>query len=51
VKMAEVLRDDIERFPSPFTQWPPNPADICDKNILVPSLLQTFLKVLLSKKN
>ena len=51
VKMAEVLRDEIEKFPSPFSEWPPNPDVVYDQDISIPSLLKSFLKTLLSKKS
>ena len=49
-KVAEILREKVENFPSLFQEWPPHPDVLYDQTIAVPSMLQSFLQILLSEK-
>ena len=49
-KVAEILREKVENFPSPFQEWPPHPDVLYDQTIAIPCMLQSFLQILLSKK-
>ena len=49
MKVAEIIREEIEKSLSPFSRWPPQPDEILNKNVVVPNMLDLFLKSLFSR--
>ena len=50
-KIAKMIKTKIDSCDSPFTSWPPNSNEICSKNVIIPELLETFLKTLFTNSS